>query len=149
MLSSSFAAAATLFAAAITNAIPVEPATIEDRATPACAPGRQALLLPKAGSTIDQYNDGNYDCTMFEVLYCSGQYFKTRSINVDLLLSFPGQTSGQLLEIGQTPTSGTAPAGYYGYRFNATICPEDGDYITGQRTLTIYETASGTMFSYR
>jgi len=149
MLYTRLAAMVTAMAAALATATPLQSASIiESRQAATCGSRLQALLLPVAGSTIDQINDGTYGCTTFEVLYCSGQYFKTRSINVDLLLSNPGESSGQILALGQTPTPGAARAGYFGYHFNATICPADGDYITGERVLSIYETTSGIVQSH-
>ena len=88
-----------------------------------CGYGTQGIKQPAANSTIQQ----NEDSTTFEVVYCSGQYFKTSSIDGSVLLHYPGRAdSGQLLVTSQAPDNQDAPSGYYSYRFNVTIYPEDG-----------------------
>ncbi|MCJ1331200.1 hypothetical protein MMC10_007888 [Thelotrema lepadinum] len=100
----------------------------------------QAIVEPAANSTIQQ----NEDSTTFEVIYCSGQYFKTYSIDASVFLHFPDSpNSGQLLVNNQQPDNLDTDAGFYSYRFNITIYPEDGDYLSGQQTLSVYEAASG------
>ena len=78
------------------------------------------------------------------MIYCSGQYFETHSIDGSVLLTGTDSlTSGELLIKDQKPDNLDADAGFYSYRFNASISPEDGDYITGDKTLSVYETTSG------
>ena len=52
-------------------------------------------------------------------------------------------TSGQLLIKDQPPDDLDSDAGFYSYRFNASVYPSDGDYLTGEQTLSVYETVSG------
>lgn len=89
-------------------------------------------------------DDGNYGPTYVEVIYCSGQYFKTSSIDASVWLTFPDSPdSGELLVKDEKPDNKDASAGFYSYRFNVSIAPEDGDYATGVRTLSVYETTTG------
>lgn len=94
------------------------------------------IVQPANGAVITTSN--------IPIVYCSGQYFKTSSIDASALLSLPGQfDSGELLVKDIKPDNQDVPAGYYSYRFNATIPEEDGDWPSGQWTLSIYETATG------
>ena len=108
-----------------------------------CGPGKVGIAEPANNAKIVQIKDGNFSPTNVTIVYCSGQYFKTRTIDASALLTSPGATSGELLVKDVKPDNQDAPAGYYSYRFNATIYPEDGNYLTGKRTLTIYETTTG------
>ena len=88
-----------------------------------CGYGTQGLKKPADNDTIYQQEDS----TTFEVVYCSGQYFKTSTIDASVWLSFPDSfQSGELLTKDQKPDNKDAPAGYYSYRFNVTIYPNDG-----------------------
>ena len=104
----------------------------------------QGIIQPVDGATITQVNDGNYDSTTVEIVYCSGQYFKTRSIDASVFLTFPDSpNSGELLAKDIEPDNKDASAGFYSYRFNVTIAPSDGSYPTGVRSLSVYETTTG------
>jgi hypothetical protein len=118
--------------------------TTTTASTPLCSPEAQGIVKPTPGTIITQTNDGNYGPTYFEVIYCSGQYFKTSSIDGSVLLAVPeAPDNGQLLIKDQAPDNLDAYAGFYSYRFNASISPSDGDYLTGEQTLSIYETTTG------
>jgi len=120
--------------------------TTTTAAGPLCTPEAQGIVVPADGATITQINDGNYDSTTFEVVYCSGQYFKTSTIDASVLLTFPDSPdSDELLIKDQKPDNQDADAGFYSYRFNVTISPEDGDYPTGEHTLSVYETTTGEL----
>jgi len=41
------------------------------------------------------------------------------------------------------PDNEDAAAGFYSYRYNVTLCPEDGEYRTGPFVVSVYETATG------
>lgn len=113
-------------------------------ATPLCSQEAQGILVPQPGATIVQTNDGNYGPNYFTVVYCSGAYYKTSSIDGSVWLTFPDEpTSGQLLIKDEKPDNKDAHAAFYSYRFNVTLYPEDGDYVTGERTLSVYETTTG------
>lgn len=134
------AAMAALLVAAPIRAAPLEHSSLQPRAIE-CGYDNFGLHEPANNSVITQHNDGN--CTTFEVLYCSAQYFKTRSLSVDVLLSGSGPEtfSNQILVKDATPNN--PDSGYYGYLLNATICPFNGDYLTGNYVVTIFEAATG------
>ena len=120
------------------------PAATTTAKSPLCTPEAQGIVKPKNGAKITQVNDGNYDSTYVEVIYCSGQYFKTSSVDASVWLTSPGSpNSGGLLLKDVKPDNKDSSAGFYSYRFNVTIAPEDGDYATGVRTLSVYETTTG------
>ncbi|KAI4147374.1 MAG: hypothetical protein LQ340_005588 [Diploschistes diacapsis] len=132
-------ASAALLTAAFASPILSEP-ILAPRATTLCGEGSQGIKKPARNTTIQQQEDG----TTFEVIYCSGQYFKTSSIDGSVWLHNPSSTkSGQLLVKDRTPDNKDAPAGFYSYRFNITIYPQDGDYLSGKQVLSVYETATG------
>ena len=115
-------AGAALLTAASATPIISEP-IVKRQSDDICGYGTQGIKQPTANSTIQQ----NEDSTTFEVVYCSGQYFKTSSLDISAFLHFPDSpNSGQLLVRNQQPDNQDAPAGYYSYRFNITIYPEDG-----------------------
>ena len=136
------ATAATLFST--TFAAP----TISRRDDYLCGYGTEGIKLPTANTTIYQTADDDLSCTSVEIVYCSGQYFKTSSLDATVWLSPPGQQSGEILAKNVAPDDSDAPAGYYSYRFNVSICPTSGSYMTGQKTLAVYETATGYYNEY-
>lgn len=93
---------------------------------------------------IVQPADG-FDITSptFTVIYCSGEYFKTSTIDASAWLTSPGASGGMLLVKDIAPNNEDAPAGYYSYRFNVTIPVIDGNYPSGAWTLSVYETTNG------
>lgn len=120
------------------------PSTTTKTASPLCTPEAQGIVKPKNGAKITQIDDGNYDSTYVTLVYCSGQYFKTSSIDASVWLTSPGSpNSGELLLKDIKPDNKDSSAGFYSYRFNITIAPEDGNYATGVRTLSVYETTTG------
>lgn len=86
-----------------------------------------------------------------EIIYCSGAYFKTSSIEASALLSFPDSIAlgGQVLVKDAKPDDLDAAAGFSSYRFNASIYPSDGDYYTGEMAISIFETTTGEFCSER
>jgi len=112
--------------------------------TPPFCSGKTGLYSPTEGAVLAQ-NVTDYGCNNVTVLYCSGQYYKTRSIDTSVWLSSPGGTSGQLLAQDVTPDDADAAAGYSSYRYNVTICPLDGDYKTGSYVFSVYETETGEL----
>ena len=100
------------------------------------------IRQPANGTTITYTTEEqeNLDGATFEIIYCSGDYDKTASLNVTALL---GTTSSGLILGSARPNSDAAPAGFYGYIFNVTVYPEDGDYITGPQQLSIFEVETG------
>lgn len=137
----SLLAASLALCASIVQAAPSATTTA---ASPLCTPEAQGIIQPVDGATITQVDDGNYDSTTVEIVYCSGQYFKTRSIDASVFLTFPDSpNSGELLAKDIEPDNKDASAGFYSYRFNVTIAPSDGSYPTGVRSLSVYETTTG------
>jgi hypothetical protein len=135
----SLLAAGLAVCASLVQAAPAAPA-----ATPLCQPEHQGIIQPASGATITQIKDSNSDGTTVEIVYCSGQYFKTSTIDASVLFTSPDSINGGvLLAKDVKPDNKDAAAGFYSYRFNVTISPEDGDYFTGPRTLNIYETTTG------
>lgn len=120
------------------------PQATTSAAAPLCTPEAQGIVQPANGATVTQTQDSNYDGTIVEIVYCSGQYFKTSTIDASVLLTLPGSPdSGQLLAKDVAPDNLDALAGFYSYRFNVTIAPISGTYPTGPYTLSIYETTTG------
>lgn len=107
-----------------------------------CGYGKQGIKSPKPGATITL--DPEYHTSTFEVVYCSGQFFKTNSKTASVWVA-PSQdsASGQLLAGPVTPDNKDTDAGYYSYRFNATYTA--GSTTGGNFSLSIYETTTGTL----
>ena len=144
MLSTQSLLAASLALCASTAQASPTPAT--SAAGPLCTPEAQGIIQPMNGATITQVNDGNYDSTTVQVIYCSGQYFETSSIDASIFLTFPDSpSSGELLAKAIKPDNKDASAGFYSYRINVTVSPSDGDYPTGLRSLSVYETTTGEL----
>lgn len=144
---------ATILVAAAVNALPTGDTNNirrQDEDGTVCGtepvPG---IKSPVNGSTITytaaEQND--YDGHTFEVIYCSGQYFKTASLYVDTWLGGSGPSSdgtyAEALALNTKPDDGAASAGFYGYRYNVTVYPENGDYDLGLKYLTVYEVETG------
>ncbi|KAF2723495.1 hypothetical protein K431DRAFT_301746 [Polychaeton citri CBS 116435] len=130
--------------------VPIQ-ARQSNESQPPCTYGNFGLKKPEVGTVITQIDDGNYDGTTFEVLYCSSQYFKTRSISATIGLGWPDSytSGGQILGTpGLSPTDDAADAGYYGYRVNVTVYPLSGNYLQGEQTLSVFEVASGYYNAY-
>lgn len=121
--------------------------SIRDSDTPCGSEPVPGFLKPTNGTTITYTAEEqeNYDGATFEIIYCSGQYYKTSSLNVKVLL---GPTSGGEVLGSADPTVGAADDGFYGYIFNVTVYPEDGDYLTGPQQLSIFEYESGYYNAY-
>ena len=116
-------AGAALFAAASASPLISEP-VLDPRAKSVCGQlGDSGIKKPKNNATIHQTNDE----TTFEVIYCSGQYFKTSSQDASVWLSSGvGSQSGELWVKNQAPDNLDAVTGSYSYRLNVTLYPEDG-----------------------
>lgn len=115
--------------------------------TPFCYQKSPGIYSPAPDAVITQ-STSNYACTNVTILYCSGQYFKTSSLDTSVGLSQlyaggPGIASGQLLAKNVKPDDADAQAGFASYRYNVTICPGGGDYLTGDYALSVYETETG------
>ena len=141
-------AAGTIVLAALAHASPTP--TPVRRADSVCgtqpAPG---IRQPANGTKITwtAAEQANSDGHAIEIVYCSGEYFKTSSVNVTVLLGAAGTgsgagTSGQILG-SATPTGGAASSGYYGYVFNMTVEPASGNFFTGPYQLSVFEWATG------
>lgn len=114
------------------------------RDAPLCPPEHMGIMQPANGATITQTRDGNLDGTTVEVVYCSGAYYKTSSLDASALFSFPDTLNvGSILAKNIKPDNKDASAGFYSYRFNVTFIPNSGSYFTGLHTLSIYETTTG------
>jgi hypothetical protein len=138
LLAASFALCASFVQAA--------PAATSTAAAPLCTPEHQGIIQPASGATITQVKNDNGDGTTVQIVYCSGQYFKTSSIDASVFLTAPDSPdSGELLAKDVKPDNQDASAGFYSYRFNVTISPADGDYQTGPYVLSIYETETGEL----
>ena len=64
-----------------------------------------------------------------KIIYCSGEYFKTSSLNATALLRDGGglgSGSGGMVLGWATPRDDAADGSYYGYIFNVTIGPLNG-----------------------
>ena len=87
----------------------------------------------------------SYTGTNVSILYCSGQYFKTSSIDLSVWLSSAdnGVTGGELLAKDVKPDNRDAAPGFYSYGLNVTILPVDGMYMTGPYVISVYETMTG------
>ena len=110
--------------------------------TPFCSGKAAGLYSPTEGAVLTQYIT-DYACNNFTVLYCSGQYFKTSSIDTSVWLSSAGNDNGMLLAKDVAPDNQDAQAGFYSYRYNVTICPISGEYMTGPYVFSVYETQTG------
>ncbi|GAB7342347.1 hypothetical protein MBLNU457_g0569t1 [Dothideomycetes sp. NU457] len=148
-----FTTLSTVAFAVLATAIPTNPiSTLSARqesntTTPFCYQKSPGIYSPASGAIITQ-NTSTYDCTNITILYCSGQYFKTSSIDTSVGLSQiyaggPGIASGQLLAKDVKPDNADAQAGYASYRYNVTLCPGGGDYLEGEYALSVYETETG------
>ncbi|KAF1991423.1 hypothetical protein K402DRAFT_450359 [Aulographum hederae CBS 113979] len=117
-----------------------------------CAYGDFGFKSPAPNTTITQLDDGTYSGTSFEILFCSNQYFKTRSVGLTVGLSSVGRVDkgGMVLALDYRPSGDgkVAGAGFYGYLFNVTIYPISGSYISGKRTLSGFEVATGYYNAY-
>ncbi|KAG9231603.1 hypothetical protein BJ875DRAFT_469040 [Amylocarpus encephaloides] len=113
--------------------------------TPICSPQSSLRVVsPTQGSTITQLKTTSLDPTNIEIIYCSGQYFKTRTVDISVWLTRPEHINGGvLLAKGVHPDNKDAQAGFSSYRFNVTIAPWGGSYGTGERVLRFYETTTG------
>jgi hypothetical protein len=124
-------------------------AALATAADPFCFQKSAGIYSPTNGQTLSQKpNDSG--CNNFEILYCSGQYFKSRSVDASAWLSSAAYrsgndpiTAGVLLTKGVYPDNKDAESGYSSYRFNVSICAGDGGYRTGPYVLSVYETYSG------
>lgn len=94
-----------------------------------------------APAIVQPSNGVNITSPTFQIVYCSGAYDKTRTIDASVWLTSPGSESGQLLVKDMTTNDGDT------YTFNATITPADGLYDNGDFVLSVYETTTG-MFRY-
>lgn len=123
------------------------PSSLAPRAsTPACKTETSGFLSPVAGSTITQAKGA--ESTVVEILYCSGQYFKTRPTGASIWLTKGIDSAlggGPLLAQNVVPDDHDAAAGFHSYRFNVTIYPEDGSFMQGPYTLSVYETSTGEL----
>ena len=110
------------------------------------APG---IRKPAEGDTIiyTAEQQKNYDPAIFEVIYCSGDYFKTASLNATALLG-DSTSTGMIIGSASNPTPGVASAGYYGYVFNVSVGPISGNYITGSKKLSVFEWERGYYNAY-
>jgi hypothetical protein len=138
-----FTSIAAILGVASAYAAPLTASSLRTRATQ-CDGRNLGILEPASSSTITQTKNGIISCTTIPVLYCSYNYEQTASLSVDVLLSSPSAvtTNGQILVRDATPNP--AEAGYpAGYLINATVCPQDRDYPTGQWVLSVFETATG------
>jgi len=120
---------------------------VSNETEPFCYQKTPGIYSPAEGAVITQ-DTSSYGCTNVTILYCSGQYFKTSSIDTSVGLSQiyaggPGITSGQLLAKNVKPDNADAQAGYSSYRYNVTICPGGGDYLKGAYELSVLETETG------
>lgn len=147
------AALSALVFAVLATALPttqvsrLSPRQVSNTTAPFCSQKSPGIYSPASGAIITQSTTA-YSCTNITVLYCSGQYFKTSSIDTSVALSQiyaggPGITSGQLLAKDVRPDNADASAGVYSYRYNVTICPGGGDYLKGEYALSVYETETG------
>ncbi|KAF2860899.1 hypothetical protein K470DRAFT_257447 [Piedraia hortae CBS 480.64] len=134
--------------ATATLASPITPRQA-NATTPFCSGKSSGLYKPAEGAILSQYISDS-ECNNFEILYCSGQYFKTSSLDLSVWLSprfssspYQAMRSGQLLAKNVKPDDKDSAAGYYSYRFNVSICPIEGEYRTGPYILSAYETYSG------
>ena len=128
--------------------------TLVRRADPVCGDGNSlpapGIRQPANGSTITwtAAEQANFEGHAIEIVYCSGEYFKTRSVNATVLLGRTTTPAGGIGPTGEilgsaTPTGGAAPGGFYGYVFNVTVWPSNGDFRTGQYDLSVFEWATG------
>jgi hypothetical protein len=121
---------------ALASAVTASPIVVA-RDDPLCYQ-KTGIQQPTAGTSIPlSQNSNGVNVT---VIYCSGQYFKTRSLDLSVGLSQPGSPSGELLAKGVQPDNKDAQGGFYSYRFDVTILPNSG---SGERTLNVFETATG------
>lgn len=113
---------------------------------PFCYQKSPGIYEPTEGAIISQ-SITDYTCNNISILYCSGQYDKTRSIDTSVWLSqsSTGTGSGELLAKDVTPDDQDASAGFSSYRYNVSVCPSDGDYMTGPYILSVYETETGKL----
>lgn len=136
--------AATMATAALASIIPPQ-ARADGQA---CGYGTQGLKQPAEGSTVVLHDQDSTGADI-EVLYCSGAYSKISSESVSVwLANSAGSNSGQLLAQNIKPDNKDAPSGYFSYRFNVTVSPQDGDYPTGPHAFSIYEVTTGEFFFF-
>lgn len=90
------------------------------------------------------------DSGTIEVVYCSGQYFKTSSLDASVWLSSRNPSTngnerdyGQLMIHNQEPDNQDSAAGYYSYRMNVTLYPGTTGFQDGDLRLSVYEQYRG------
>jgi len=120
---------------------------VSNETEPFCYQKTPGIYSPTEGAILTQ-DTSDYNCNNFTILYCSGQYFKTSSLDtsVGLSPSYNGVVdinSGELLAKGVKPDDRDAQAGFSSYRYNVTICPVQGEYMTGPYALSVFETETG------
>jgi len=144
----------SLSLATITTAIPTlhAPGLIVRQATnttsPFCYQKPPGIYSPSSNAILTQ-DISSYTCNNFTLLYCSGQYFKTSSLSTSVGLSPSSNginiNSGELLAKDVKADNADAQAGFYSYRYNVTICPVEGEYMTGPYALSVFETETGEL----
>ncbi|KAK3081211.1 hypothetical protein LTS18_009044 [Coniosporium uncinatum] len=150
MLSISFILlASTALLSTLTSATPALTPRQSNTTTPTylCNYGDFGLKRPVPNQVIVQSVSTSYQGTDIELLYCSSEYFKTRSLGVSVGLARPESWSsaGEIIALDYKPSDGqgVAQPGYYGYLFNVTVYPISGSYPVGLRRLSVFEVASG------
>jgi len=112
-----------------------------------CTSSSPGLKLPLPSQLIPQSVSSSSRGTAIEILYCSSQYFKTRSLSLSVGLSRPDTWSdaGEIIALDYKPSDvqGVAQPGFYGYWFNVTVYPVGGVWPVGVRRLSVFEVASG------
>lgn len=113
-----------------------------------CGPGvLPGIKSPTRNATIVQpSDDGVFHGNNITFIYCSGEYYKTRSIDISVTLSLPDSPNrGQLLIKSVQPDNTDAEPGWYSYRGNATVIFSNSAVSMGKRTFSVFETVTGKL----
>jgi hypothetical protein len=122
---------------------------VERQSDTACGTATNVgILEPKDGTNFSFDSSGPANIS---ILYCSGQYFKTSTIDASVWLaprtayslSAPNSAYGQLMVKNAEPDNQDVPAGYYSYRLNATVYPGSQSFMDGDLVLSVYEQTTG------
>ncbi|KAF2811746.1 uncharacterized protein BDZ99DRAFT_461743 [Mytilinidion resinicola] len=101
-----------------------------------CEVGRSGIYSPASNATLTLGQP-------FNLTFCSGAYFKTHTIDIDVVV-YPCTTSpcGSFTG-GEEAVHALAPEDSYGYHTNVTLYAIDGSQRTGQWAIGVLDHTSG------
>ncbi|KAF2491285.1 hypothetical protein BU16DRAFT_564992 [Lophium mytilinum] len=101
-----------------------------------CEVGRSGIMSPAANATLTLGQP-------FNLTFCSGAYFKTHTIDIDIV-AYPCTTTpcGKFTG-GEEAVHALQPEDEYGYHTNVTLYPISGSQRTGQWAIGVLDHTSG------